>query len=108
MNGITAAGVLYAVAQACSQGELLECGCVTLKRSSESHERGMNHVPSQLPALQDQRWEWGGCGDDVDFGYEISRQFMDTQRRKGKSDIRTLIDLHNNEAGRLVWKQNMY
>lgn len=40
--------------------------------------------------------------DDVEFGYEKSKQFMDAKRRRGKSDIRALIDLHNNEAGRLV------
>lgn len=38
----------------------------------------------------------------MEFGYEKSKQFMDAKRRRGKSDIRTLIDLHNNEAGRLV------
>ncbi|KAL7890618.1 hypothetical protein AOLI_G00000940 [Acnodon oligacanthus] len=108
VNGITAAGVLHAVTQACSQGDLLECGCLTLKISPRSPlERAVDHTASQIPALQDQRWEWGGCGDDVDFGYEISRQFMDTRRRKGKSDIRTRIDLHNNEAGRLAVKTHM-
>ena len=40
----------------------------------------------------------------MEFGYEKSKQFMDAKRRRGKSDIRTLIDLHNNEAGRLVRK----
>uniref|UniRef100_A0AAY5ES83 Protein Wnt n=1 Tax=Electrophorus electricus TaxID=8005 RepID=A0AAY5ES83_ELEEL len=80
VNSIIAAGVLHAVTQACSQGELLQCGCMTLE--------------------QEQRWEWGGCGDDVDFGHDVSRHFMDSRRRKGKRDIRTLIDLHNQEAGR--------
>ncbi|KAG9277650.1 protein Wnt-6-like [Astyanax mexicanus] len=108
VNGIMAAGVLHAVTQACSQGELLECGCVTLKNSPGSpKERASEHMPSPMSALQDLRWEWGGCGDDVDFGYEISRQFMDTRRRKEKSDIRTLVDLHNNEAGRLAVKTHM-
>uniref|UniRef100_A0A672M0W3 Protein Wnt n=1 Tax=Sinocyclocheilus grahami TaxID=75366 RepID=A0A672M0W3_SINGR len=84
---ITAAGVLHAVTQACSQGALPQCGCAS--------------------PVQDGRWEWGGCGDDVDFGYEKSRQFMDTRQQKGKSDIRTLIDLHNNEAGRLAIRTQM-
>lgn len=96
VNGIMAAGVLHAVTQSCSQGELLQCGCVAIKSSSG--------VESPIPAPQDRHWEWGGCGDDVDFGYKISRQFMDTRTRKGRSDIRSLIDLHNNEAGRLVRK----
>ena len=47
-------------------------------------------------------WEWGGCGDDVDFGDEKSRLFMDAQHKRGRGDIRMLVQLHNNEAGRLV------
>uniref|UniRef100_A0A665V7C3 Protein Wnt n=1 Tax=Echeneis naucrates TaxID=173247 RepID=A0A665V7C3_ECHNA len=82
---ITAAGVTHAVTQACSMGDLLQCGCEATRN----------------------RWEWGGCGDDVEFGYEKSKQFMDAKRRRGKSDIRTLIDLHNNEAGRLAVKLYM-
>uniref|UniRef100_A0A4W3IT63 Protein Wnt n=1 Tax=Callorhinchus milii TaxID=7868 RepID=A0A4W3IT63_CALMI len=83
---ITAAGVTHAVTQGCSMGELLQCG---------SGGRGPG------PA---QRLGVGGCGDDVEFGYEKSKQFMDPKRKKGRSDIRTLIDLQNNEAGRLVMR----
>lgn len=46
-------------------------------------------------------WEWGGCGDNVNFGYKKSREFMDAPYRK-RSDIKTLVKLHNNDAGRLV------
>ncbi|XP_056123021.1 protein Wnt-6 isoform X2 [Rhinichthys klamathensis goyatoka] len=98
-----AAGVMHAVTQACSQGALPQCGCVTLQSSSQTHQDFQpEEVPIQASPVQNGRWEWGGCGDDVDFGNEKSRQFMDTRQRKGKSDIRTLIDLHNNEAGRLA------
>ncbi|XP_060774964.1 protein Wnt-6 isoform X3 [Neoarius graeffei] len=105
VNGITAAGVLYAVTRACSQGELIHCGCVAIKSSSGSSNEQAMENPN--PVLQDQHWQWGGCGDDVDYGYKISRQFMDTRKQKGKSDIKSLIDLHNNEAGRLAVKTNM-
>lgn len=90
---ITAAGVTHSVTQACSMGDLLQCGC----------EATRNRPPPKPSSSGDGvKWEWGGCGDDVEFGYEKSKQFMDAKRRKGKSDIRTLVDLHNNEAGRLV------
>ncbi|CAO2625012.1 Protein Wnt-6, partial [Lemmus lemmus] len=85
---ITAAGASHAVTQACSMGELLQCGCQAPR-------------PAGSPEAS-AAWEWGGCGDDVDFGDEKSRLFMDAQHKRGRGDIRALVQLHNNEAGRLA------
>ncbi|XP_070182595.1 protein Wnt-6-like, partial [Littorina saxatilis] len=93
LYSITAAGVVYAVTQACSLGALLQCSC-------HNHARDM---------ATDGEWEWGGCGDDVDFGYRKSQEFMDARRRKKRrrGDFTTMIQLHNNEAGRRAIKSNM-
>lgn len=56
-------------------------------------------MEKSLPTEGD--WEWGGCGDNVKFGFKKSRDFMDAPYRK-RSDIKTLVKLHNNNAGRLV------
>lgn len=52
-------------------------------------------------------WEWGGCGDNVNFGFKKSRDFMDAPYRQ-RSDIKTLVKLHNNDAGRLVMIDPVY
>lgn len=83
---ITAAGVVYTVTQACSMGNLLQCTCDNPLRDTST----------------DGHWEWGGCGDDVRYGYLKSKDFMDARPKRRKGDITTQIRLHNNEAGRLV------
>lgn len=45
-------------------------------------------------------WVWGGCSDNVDFGERISKLFVDALETG--HDTRALINLHNNEVGRLV------
>ena len=86
MYSISAAGVVFAVTKACSRGSLLQCSCDNTIRDISS----------------DGEWVWGGCHDDVNFGYLKSREFMDARRKKRLGDVTTKIQLHNNEAGRLV------
>lgn len=43
---------------------------------------------------------WGGCSDNADFGEKISKQFVDAL--ENGHDARASVNLHNNEAGRLV------
>lgn len=84
--GITAAGVVYSVTEACNMGHLLQCTCD-------------NHVQD---ITTDGEWEWGGCGDNVEYGYKKSKEFMDARKKKRRGDLTTRIQLHNNDAGRLV------
>ncbi|XP_038047181.1 protein Wnt-6-like isoform X2 [Patiria miniata] len=94
-NAITASGVAFTVTQACSLGDLLQCGCAESTKTTTSESPG-----------PDGSWEWGGCGDNIEFGYTKSKEFMDTQIRR-RSDVKTLITLHNNEAGRMTIKRFM-
>lgn len=86
MYAVSAAGVVFAVTKACRKGDLLQCNC----------DNNVRDITA------DGEWEWGGCHDDVGFGYMKSKEFMDERRRKKRGDLTTKIRLHNNEAGRLV------
>lgn len=81
---ISAAGVIHQVAVACSLGKLKSCGCDI----------------SQQGRMRN-KWEWGGCSHNIDFGEEYSRKFLDSRERRAK-DIHAKINIHNNRAGRLV------
>ena len=92
VNAISAAGVVYAISRACREGQLSTCSC---------SQRGRPHS-------LDRDWIWGGCGDNVDYGYKFAQGFVDVREkernhpRRSRGLQRTLMNLHNNEAGRLV------
>jgi len=51
------------------------------------------------------KWEWSGCDDNINFGNLKSKDFLDARYKKSKSDIKTLVRIHNNNAGRLAIKK---
>lgn len=79
------------------------------KRSNNNHHRRRHNANAYLQnrnvyrnvILPEGNWQWGGCGDNVMFGFRKSKEFLDSRYRR-RSDIRTLVKLHNNNAGRLV------
>ncbi|CAG2108437.1 unnamed protein product [Medioppia subpectinata] len=81
---ITSAAVTHAIARACSEGLIETCTC----------DYRNNRRPNGLD------WEWGGCSDNIEFGYKFARAFVDAAER-GR-DLRFIMNLHNNEAGRLL------
>ncbi|XP_063448175.1 protein Wnt-5a-like [Mytilus trossulus] len=90
MHSILAAGVVSAIARSCRDGELSSCHCSKALR------------PKEL--VRD--WIWGGCGDNIQYGYKFGSYFVDL-REKDKNHprlspelSRMLMNLHNNEAGR--------
>ncbi|ROT83995.1 putative secreted signaling factor WNT16 [Penaeus vannamei] len=72
---VTSAGVVHAVTQACSSGNLTDCSC-------DMSKQGL---------------------DNLRFGIQFARQFVDApekERHKKFKRVRNLMNLHNNEAGR--------
>uniref|UniRef100_T1IJF5 Protein Wnt n=1 Tax=Strigamia maritima TaxID=126957 RepID=T1IJF5_STRMM len=88
---ITSAGVVHAITQACSSGNLTDCTCDNLYHGRRTPDG----------------WKWGGCGDNILYGVRFSRNFVDAPERikhQKSRNIRNMMNLHNNEAGRQVRK----
>ncbi|CAG0880916.1 unnamed protein product [Cyprideis torosa] len=89
-HAIGAAGVVHAVSRACRDGQLSTCSCSWEKR------------PKELQLHKD--WIWGGCGDNIEYGYKFTQSFVDIREReeelKGDTKGLSMMNLHNNEAGR--------
>lgn len=84
--------MVNAISRACREGELSSCGCSRTAR------------PKDLP----RDWLWGGCGDNVEYGYRFAKEFVDAKEREknyvrgSEEQARMLMNLQNNEAGRRV------
>lgn len=91
---ITSAGVTHAVSRACAEGAIESCTC------DYSHVDRAPHRARAAAAANVRVWKWGGCSDNIGFGFHFSREFVDTGER-GKT-LREKMNLHNNEAGRAV------
>ncbi|XP_018303886.1 protein Wnt-5b [Mycetomoellerius zeteki] len=90
VHAITAAGVVYSISRSCRDGHLSSCGCSRSNR------------PKDLK----RDWIWGGCGDNLEYGYKFTQAFVDVRERErsfkrgSREQGRSLMNLHNNEAGR--------
>ncbi|KAL3854683.1 hypothetical protein ACJMK2_013941 [Sinanodonta woodiana] len=85
---IAAAGVTHQVSMACSLGKLKSCGC-DMSMQGQIHDK----------------FEWGGCSHNVEFGEDFAHKFMDAKENAG--DIHAKINLHNNKVGRLAVMKNV-
>jgi len=96
-HAVASAGVVHSVSRGCRDGQLASCGCSNAKR------------PNDLKS----EWIWGGCGDNMQYGYKFAQNFVDIREREAKERPgtvkggRQLMNLHNNEAGRRAVISNM-
>jgi len=86
---LASAAIMHTVSRACMENKLSKyCGC-----SKENR-------PDDLPKSD----LWNGCGDNLPYGYQFSKKFVDASETLANDDLttfqRVLMNLHNNEAGR--------
>lgn len=82
-------GVIYLVSCLCREGEFSKCGC------------------SKVSCFKDMvcDWIWGGCGDNIEYGYRFVKYFVDIWERDknywwGLREFgRMLMNFYNNEVG---------
>lgn len=86
---MTSAATTYSVARACWRGDLSGCAC----------DRSRGPRPD---GGRDDAWKWGGCSADVKYGTRLARKFLDAREVEG--DERSIMNLHNNKAGRRAVK----
>jgi hypothetical protein len=82
IHALTSAGIAYAITKACSTGRLHSCGCdMTIQDKNLNRSIG-----------------WTECSDNVLFGTEIARKFVNLRERRMKTRT-SLLNLHNNQVG---------
>lgn len=92
IHAVTAAGIAHAVSRGCRNGLISKCSCSDMQRPSDLNND----------------WVWGGCGDNVEYGYRFASVFVDLREKesnhpKGSDELAVmLMNKHNNEAGRRV------
>nr|AAS18255.1 WNT8 [Heliocidaris erythrogramma] len=89
VQAIASAGVMYTLTKNCSQGSFEDCGCDE-RRNGDTGGEG---------------WTWGGCSDNVRFSERMASEIMDDSEES--QDAITVMNLHNNEAGRKTVKQTL-
>ncbi|CAB1333953.1 unnamed protein product [Coregonus sp. 'balchen'] len=91
VHALSSAAVAVAVTRGCSRGELERCGC-----------------DRKVRGVSPEGFQWSGCSDNLSYGVAFSQTFVDeTERAKGMSAGRPLMNVHNNEAGRKAILHNM-
>lgn len=123
ISAVLAAGVTHQISRACSQGRLLSCGCDLSAKNEKQNKRFRKNLKTENRRLinsknsideplkmnnfkkyrrkRSLRWKWSGCSHKMDFEILFSRVFLDSSEET-LGDIQSQINLHNNNAGRMV------
>lgn len=87
VRAMTSAGITFTLTKNCSTGDFANCVCDT-----RFSRRKMS-------------FKWGGCSDNFHFGSQVAGQFLDGH--EDGADPISLVNLHNNAAGRMAVKKTM-
>jgi len=82
---LSSAALTAAISRACAIGASTKCSC--------------GHLPEEPPPGD---FKWGGCSDNLQFGTAFAQMFSEGTKPKSKRSKRTLVNNHNNNAGRLL------
>ncbi|CAH3189328.1 unnamed protein product, partial [Porites evermanni] len=83
LHAISNAAITHEVTLQCRQNKIPGCHCV----EKNKHNSGNGE------------WQWGGCGDNIWFGENTTKSFIDVLEPQEES-ARRAVNLHNNEIGR--------
>jgi len=109
---MTSASMAHHISRACSDGSIYTCSCghltapVQQQQSTAHRPSGLGQTIREKSAsplnnvVVSPEWQWGGCSDNAEFGQKFSRDFIDAT--ENARDLRCAVNIHNNEAGRLV------
>lgn len=89
VHAIISAGIVHTITRNCSKGHFDKCHCDTRKSSKIDAEEAVKGG-----------FRWGGCSDDLTFGTEIAKSYLD--EREIGHDSKAKVNLHNNNVGRMV------
>ncbi|XP_044729191.1 protein Wnt-4 [Chrysoperla carnea] len=89
MHALNAASITTMVSRACAEGKLKKCHCSTKAKK--------NKIDGDDGNLAENKWKWGGCGDNLQYGRRFVRKFL--QLRAHSADFQETILSHNSEVG---------
>lgn len=93
LHAIASAGVSHTVTKHCAAGLLDDCGCDMSLTTKDNKHLG---------------FRWVGCNDNIHYGMAFSREFVDAYERKKAQPLEIqFMNLHNNEAGRIIIQKHM-